>query len=429
MADYDAIVVGAGLAGSTAAYCMAKAGMSVLILERGDTAGSKNVSGGRLYAHSLEKIMPGFAKEAPVERLVTKEVITMMTKDSAFSVDFSSTKFKDDPAKASYTVLRAPFDEWLASKAEEAGCDVVCPARVDDFIRKNGKIAGVIAGEDELTADLVILADGVNSLLAQKAGLKKELTPHDVGVGVKEVIELPEDVINARFCLEKGDGMARLFAGSVSDGMMGGGLLYTNKTSLCLGVIVGVKGMMTAKNRLPDMMESFRNHPAIKPMLEGGKLVEYSAHLVPEAGIHMLPTLYADNILVTGDAAGFCINIGYTVRGMDLAIASGEAAAQTAIAAKEKGDYSSETLAGYQTRLEDSFVMQDLKTYSNAPAFIDQTTRLFNEYPQMIEDIFLDMFTMDGKPAKKMIRKMLPIIRQAGIFNLIKDGIKGLGAI
>ncbi len=430
MADYDAIVVGAGLAGSTAAYCMAQAGMSVLILERGDTAGSKNVTGGRLYAHSLEKIIPGFAQEAPgIERVVTKEVITMMTEDSAFNIDFSSTKFKEDPAKASYTVLRAPFDEWLAGKAEEAGCDVVSPARVDDFIRENGKITGIIAGEDELTADVVILADGVNSLLAQKAGLKKELSPHQVGVGVKEVIELPKDVINSRFCLEDGEGMARLMAGAVSKGMMGGGFLYTNKESLCLGMIIGVEGMMHSPDRLPDMMEAYKNHPAVKPLIEGGKLVEYSAHLVPESGIHMMPTIFADNVMVAGDAAGFCINLGFTVRGMDFAIASGEAAAQTAIEAKEKGDFSSAALAGYKSRLEQGFVMKDLQTYSKAPAFIEHTTRLYKEYPEMVEKIFLEMFTMDGKPGQKMIKKMLPIVRQAGIFNLMKDGIKGVGAI
>ena len=429
MADYDAIVVGAGLAGSTAAYCMAKAGMSVLILERGDTAGSKNVTGGRLYAHSLEKIMPGFAAEAPVERVVTKEVITMMTEDSAFNIDFSSTKFKEDPAKVSYTVLRAPFDEWLAGKAEEAGCDVVCPARVDDFLREDGKITGIIAGEDELTADVVILADGVNSLLAQKAGLKKELTPHQVGVGAKEIIELPKDVINSRFGLEDGQGMARLMAGSLSKGLMGGGFLYTNKESICLGMIMGVEGMMKAKDRLPDMMEAFKNHPAVKPLIADGKLVEYSAHLVPEAGIHMMPTLATDNMMVAGDAAGFCINLGFTVRGMDFAIASGEAAAHTAIEAKNRGDFSMATLGGYKNRLEQSFVLKDLQTYSKAPGFIEHTTRLYNEYPELVEKVFLEMFTMDGRPAQKMYRKMFPIMRQLNILDLMKDGIKGMGAI
>ena len=168
MADYDAIVVGAGLAGSTAAYCMAKEGLSVLILERGDTAGSKNVTGGRLYGHSLEKVIPGFAKEAPIERTVTREVISMLTADSCFNIDFHSTKFAGSPSSESYTVLRAEFDAWLTGKAEEAGCDVVCPARVDSLLKENGKVVGVVAGDDELTADVVILADGVNSLLAHK---------------------------------------------------------------------------------------------------------------------------------------------------------------------------------------------------------------------------------------------------------------------
>ena len=429
MADYDAIVVGAGVSGSTAAYCMAKAGMSVLILDRGDTAGSKNVTGGRLYAHSLEKIIPGFADEAPVERRVVRETISMMTAESSFNIDFHSSRFAADPKQASYTVLRSAFDAWLTGKAEEAGCDVVSPARVDDLLRQDGKIVGVIAGEDELTADVVILADGVNSLLAQRAGLKKELAPHQVGVGCKEVIELPKNVINDRFGLEDGEGMARLMAGAPSQGMMGGAFLYTNKESLSLGLIMGVGDIAKSPTRLPDMLETLKAHPAIKPLIAGGKLAEYSAHLVPEAGIHMMPDIAADNLMVVGDAAGFCINLGFTVRGMDYAIASGEAAAQTAIEAKSKGDYSNATLGGYKTRLEQGIVLKDLATYSRAPHFIEHTTRLYKEYPEMVEKIFMQMFTMDGEPAKKMLWKMLPIIREAGMFNLMKDGMKGAGAI
>jgi electron transfer flavoprotein-quinone oxidoreductase len=387
------------------------------------------VTGGRLYAHSLEKIIPGFADEAPVERRVVRETISMMTAESCFNIDFHSQHFAADPKKASYTVLRAPFDAWLAGKAEEAGCDVVCPARVDDLLRADGKVTGVIAGEDELTADLVILADGVNSLLAQKAGLKKELSPHQVGVGCKEIIELPKNVINDRFCLEDGEGVARLMAGIPSQGMMGGSFLYTNKESICLGLIVGVGDVIKSPARMPDMLESFKSHPAIKPLIAGGKLVEYSAHLVPEGGIHMRPTLCADNLLVVGDAAGFCINLGFTVRGMDYAIASGEAAAQTAIEAKEKGDYSAATLDAYKYRLEQGIVLKDLATFAKAPAFIEHTTRLYKEYPEMVEKIFLKMFTMDGEPTKKMLGKMLPIVLDAGVFNMAKDGIKGVGAL
>ncbi len=429
MADYDAIVVGAGLAGSTAAYCMAKAGLSVLILERGDTAGSKNVTGGRLYGHSLERVIPGFAKEAPIERVITREVISMMTAESCFNIDFQSSKFAGNPLGESYTVLRAEFDAWLTEKAEEAGCDVVCPARVDDFMMENGKLVGVIAGEDELTADVVILADGVNSLLAQKLGMKKELNPHEVAVGAKEIIELPEDVINARFGLNPGEGMARLCAGMPSDGMVGGGFIYTNKQSISIGLVVTVAELTRAKNRVPDMLEAFKQHPSIRPFLEGGKTVEYSGHLVPEGGLKMMPEIVRDNVLVVGDAAGFCLNLGYTVRGMDLAIASGEMAAKAVIEAKGKNDFSAAGLASYKTLLEESFVIKDMQTHRKAPEFIEHTSRVYNEYPAMVESMFYDMFTVNGTPSQLTFKKLFPHIRKAGLINLAKDGWKGLGAI
>ena len=79
---FDAIIVGGGLAGLTAAYCLAQAEMEVLVLERGTFCGSKNVTGGRIYTHSLEKVMPGFAEEAPLERKVTKERVALMTSTS-----------------------------------------------------------------------------------------------------------------------------------------------------------------------------------------------------------------------------------------------------------------------------------------------------------------------------------------------------------
>ena len=427
MADYDAIVVGGGLSGSTAALCMAQAGMSVLVVERGDTPGSKNMTGGRLYGHSLEKILPGFAEEAPVERKVIREKISMVTGESCFTVDFASSRFAD-PALASYTVLRAEFDAWLSGKAEEAGCDVVSPALVEDILQEGGKVTGVRAGDDELTADVVLLADGVNSLLGQKLGMKKELAPNMVAVGVKEVIELPKGTINDRFSLEDGEGAAHLFAGEPTKGLVGGGFVYTNRESLGIGVVASVHSMMASGMRLPDMMEAFMESKPVKPLVQGGKLVEYSAHLVPEGGIGMLPELYRDGVLLLGDAAGFCLNLGYTVRGMDYAIASGMLAAQTVVEAKEKGDFSKTVLSGYKTRLEQSFVLEDLDTYKNAPGFIEHTHRLYNEYPVMVEDIFTSLFTVNG-PSKLFIKKALPIVSRTGFWGLLKDGFRGAGSI
>ncbi len=117
---FDAIVVGAGVAGSVAALVMARAGLDVLVIERGDSAGCKNMTGGRLYAHTLEAIIPGFAASAPVERKVTREKISFLTEESAVTLDFHREQ-PDVPQHASYTVLRNRLDPWLMEQAEQAG--------------------------------------------------------------------------------------------------------------------------------------------------------------------------------------------------------------------------------------------------------------------------------------------------------------------
>ena len=164
---FDVIIVGGGLAGSTAAYILAQEGMEVLVIERGNYSGSKNMTGGRLYGHSLEKIIPEFAKEAPVERRISKERFSLLTKDSAVTLEYAGAK-TGTPGCESYSVLRAGFDRWLAEKAEEEGAMYIYGIRVDDRIVRDGRVCGVIAGDEEMESDLVILADGVNSLLAQK---------------------------------------------------------------------------------------------------------------------------------------------------------------------------------------------------------------------------------------------------------------------
>ena len=110
---FDAIVVGAGVAGSVAALVMARAGLDVLVIERGDSAGCKNMTGGRLYAHTLEAIIPGFAASAPIERKVTREKISFLTEESAVTLDFHREQ-PDVPQHASYTVLRNRLDPWLS---------------------------------------------------------------------------------------------------------------------------------------------------------------------------------------------------------------------------------------------------------------------------------------------------------------------------
>lgn len=423
----DAIIVGGGPAGSTAAYILAKAGLEVILVERGNYGGAKNMTGGRLYAHSLRKIMPDFAGSAPVERKVLKERISMLTSDSACTIEFQSNRL-GRPGQDSYTVLRAVFDRWLMDRAEEAGAMVVPGIRVDDILVKDGKVCGIVAGQDEMEASVVVLADGVNSLLAQKLGMKRQVQPSQVAVGVKEVIQLPKAVMEDRFNLTGDEGLSWLFAGECSNGMTGGGMLYTNKESVSLGLVCGLSHIGQSDKTLVQMLEDFKAHPAVAPLIQGGTLAEYSGHLVPEAGFGMIPELYRDGVVVIGDAAGLVINIGYMVRGMDLAVASADCAAQAIIMAKVKNDFSAGSLARYKQLLDESFVMQDLKTFRNFPAFMENP-RIFREYPNLLADLFTDMFAVNGEPSKPLLKKGFRHVKKVGIRTLIKDGWKGVRSL
>lgn len=395
---FDAIIVGAGLAGSVAALVLAREGADVLVIERGNSAGAKNVTGGRIYAHSLERIIPGFADTAPVERRITHEKLAFMTEKGAMTMDYLN--------------------------GEEAGAQLITGIRVDNVVQRDGKVVGVEADGDILEAKVVILADGVNSLLAEKLGMAKRVDAANVAVGVKELIELPKSVIEDRFQLQGNEGAACLFAGSPTDGLMGGGFLYTNEDTLSLGLVCGLHHLKDAKKSVPQMLEDFKQHPAVVPLIAGGKMVEYSAHVVPEAGINMQPELIGDGVLIAGDAAGMCMNLGFTIRGMDLAVAAGEAAAKAVLSAKQNNDFSRNGLASYRQHL-DNGPMRDMRMYQRLPAFLDNP-RMFTRYPEMVVGVAHDLFTVDGSAPVPMRKKILQHAKKVGFINLMKDGIKGV---
>jgi electron transfer flavoprotein-quinone oxidoreductase len=422
---FTAIIVGAGPAGSTAAYLLAKEGHEVLLIEKGAAPGAKNMFGGRMYAHALNRIIPSFWEEAPVERPVVREIITFLDGDRSFSVNCRDDDWGRPPYH-SFTLLRAEFDAWLASKAEDAGAILACNICVDDLLLENGKVIGIRAGEDEMFADVVIAAVGVNSILAQKAGLAKMFAPHQVATGVKQIIELPPDLIAQRFQLPDHGGAAQMFVGDCTRGMQGGGFAYTNKNSISLGLVVNTAELQKNAFKVPDLIEDFKSNPAIAPIIEGGRVAEYSAHLIPEAGLAMMPRIFADGILVVGDAAGFVLNLGYIVRGMDFAIASGEAAANAVKRATECGDFSSASLSAYETLLKESFVLRDLEAYRKAPHFMDNR-RLFDTYPAFMTSLAAGLFTVDGTAPVHLFGKVFEHLRKSGmsVTRLAADGWKG----
>ncbi|OPX84820.1 MAG: Electron transfer flavoprotein-ubiquinone oxidoreductase [Pelotomaculum sp. PtaB.Bin104] len=424
---FDAIIVGAGPAGSACAYTLAKEGKSVLIIERGDTPGSKNVTGGRLYTYALEMLDKGLYEGAALERKVTHEQIMMLSGDRAINIDFHNPSYNEtQKAPMSYTVLRAAFDEWLASKAEERGAMLVCGIKVDELIEQNNKIVGVIAGEDEMYADIVIAADGVNSFMAQKAGLSGDIAAEAVGVGVKEVIKLPARIIEQRFNLKEDEGAARMLLGC-TEGIHGGGFLYTNQDSISLGAVFMPEEVGHKKQSVHEIFQELKMHPSIYQLIEGGETIEYSAHLVPETGFRGISKkLYREGFLIVGDAAGFVINTGYSIRGIDLAIVSGIAAARAVISASN----GAETGPLYLKELHD---MRLLPTMKAVDGFSDilETPWIYDKVPNLINDVFDSLFTVDGEVPISIKKSVMKLIKENGLslWQLIKFGIKGVRSL
>ncbi len=421
---FDAIVVGAGPAGTTSALIMAKAGLSVALLERGDYPGAKNMYGGAIYRWPLELIVPDFAEKAPIERRIVDHRFMILSKSSGFNFSFKNLSFAQPPYNA-FTTLRAKFDLWYAKLAEEAGALLATSVSVTDLIWDGKKIVGVRAGkgsENELYGNIVIAADGANSKLAIQAGLRHPLRPEEVALGVKEILELDRKIIESRFNLGENEGVA-IQALGVTHGMMGGGFIYTNKNSLSIGLVVLLEHLIKSKIRPYDLLDEFKRHPLIEPLIEGGEPKEYSAHLVPESGYYGIPKLYTDGLMVVGDAASLTSSIYQ--EGVNMAIESGIYAAKAAIKAKELGDYSSNTLSYYEKLLKSSYVMKELYQLKDLPKIFRDNPRLFSIYPDLINYVMKELFSMDGELRRVKSKKIIKMIRQrVGFSKLLLDLIK-----
>lgn len=427
---FDVIVVGAGPAGSAAALRLAEQRVKVLLIERGTAPGAKNMMGGRIYTHSLERLVPDFRDRAPLERKVTKERISIGTGNEMTTIEYS---YEDgEPNEESYVVLRAKFDKWLAEEAEKKGALLVSNVQVTELITegegKHRRVIGVRCHDDEVYAKLVVIAEGSNTLLLEQAGLTGPTDPKTMAVGVKEVYKLKKEDLENRLMLSGDEGMAWLTLGDMTDGLLGGGFIYTNKDSLSVGMVVGLEDIGKATKSVDDMLLAFTNHPRIAPLLKNGQLKEHSAHLVPEGGFKALPKLGGNGYVIVGDAARMCMNLGYTIRGMDLAIESGMCAADAVNVALR--DENMERVAKlYERQIKNSWLYKDMKLYKNMPAFLASNPRIFKEYPALVNNVMRDVFTVNGDGAVPMMKKLMSSVSDVGLVTLIRDAWKGVRSL
>ncbi|OLO29024.1 nitrogen fixation protein FixC [Alkalihalophilus pseudofirmus] len=403
---FDCIVVGAGPAGISCAYELAKGGASVLLLERGEYPGSKNVMGGVLYRQMMEDVIPGFYKEAPLERPVTEQRFMMMDKESAVTFGYKGMEWGREPYN-NFTVLRAKFDQWFAGKAVEQGALLINETVVLECIVEDGKVIGVRTDrpDGEVYADVVVLADGVNSLLAKSLGFHKEYKPDEVALATMEILKLDSKIIEDRFNLEKNQGCTIELFGDATKGILGTGFLYTNKDTLSIGVGTLLSGLIKHKIRPYELLEYVKNHPMIRPYIQGSEPQEYLAHLIPEGGYHSMGKVVGDGVIVVGDAAQL-VNAIHR-EGSNLAMTSGRYAAETVLKAKEAEDFSEKTLDYYRKKLMDSFVGQDMKKYKDSTHHFDKFPQYFDQYIPMVNKAASQMFTVDGTSKRDKQKKII----------------------
>ncbi len=422
---FDAIVVGAGPAGNAAAYTLASAGLDVLQLERGETPGTKNVQGAILYSDALERIIPDFRNDAPLERHVIEQRMWVLDEDSFIGTSYRSDAFNSESPNR-YTILRAPFDKWFSEKVRAAGALVICETTVTELLQENGRVVGVRTDREDgdIYADVVILADGVNSLLAKKAGFHGELDPKNVALAVKEIHFLSEEIIQSRFNIKGNEGVVIEIAGAVTHGMVGTAFLYTNRESITLGIGCLLSDFKKSGVAPYTLLEELKNHPAIIPLIEGGEMKEYAAHLIPEGGYKAVPRLYGEGWMIAGDSAGL-VNAVHR-EGSNLAMTSGRLAAETVISLKGKGLPCTQANLGiYKAALDGSFVMKDLKKYRQLPEILHGNPHFFSVYPQLLNRAAHTMLTVDGEDKhskEKTVRNSF--VEHRSLFGLVGDAFR-----
>lgn len=419
---FDIIVVGGGPSGLSAAYFLAKKGFEVVVLERGEDIGTKNMFGGRIYSHVFDKYYPGWRREAPIERWVRKEKFTILCRDDSLSIVYNPVI--SGGQYDSFTAFLSRFLKWMASRAESEGALIVPGVRVDNIIFKDGYVCGVEAGGDRLEADYIVVAEGINTLLLESLGMRSKPNPDSLAIGVKEVIKLGRERINERFGLSGDEGIAEFLIGYPLNQYLGGGFLYTMGEYVSIGAVVKISHIYGVDATIPDIAELLRRHRYINSLVKEGTVVEYSAHMVGEDGGSLyLEKPYGNGLLVVGDAAGTLVNTGFTIRGVDYAIESSRLASEVIEDSHSRGNRSEDTLRTYKEMLDNSFIGRSINRFRNIAKILSYN-KLHREYVEFLCSVFRDIYTTDEETPR--LRDAIDENRRGKIslYRLIIDVIR-----
>ena len=384
----DILIVGGGPAGMSAALRLAqlqkeKRGepLAIAVLEKAREAGTHMLSGAVLDPSALRDLVPDFkAKDAPLASEVHEDTVYFLTRTGKFKFPITPPPLHNH---GNYIISLNRFVKWLGGLVEAEGIDVFTGFAASELLfdpsTRSGQgraLVGVRTGDRgigkhgekkstfepgvDIRAKVTILADGVRGnltkSLVRQLGLDEGRSPQLYAIGIKELWEVPKDRVRAGRVIHT-------MGYPLKMDEFGGGFIYAMPDgALSVGFVSG----LDYRDPMFDphtAFQHFKRHPVVAPLLQGGQMVRYGAKALPEGGWHTIPRVYADGVLIAGDAAGFLNSM--RLKGVHLAMRTGMLAADTAFEAVRAGDVSASKLKSYEQRIEASAVRRELYPVRN----------------------------------------------------------------
>jgi electron-transferring-flavoprotein dehydrogenase len=346
---------------------------NIYVLEKAREAGQHCLSGALLDPRSMRELLPGFEAEAPIDAEVIKETVYYLTEKGHHQFPVVPPPLRDH---GMYVISINKFVKWMAAKVEAAGItiftgfagsellfdqDGVTGVRTDDKgVDKQGNTKANFEPGYDLHSKITILAEGARGSctkqLIERFQLENPEHTQTYGVGIKELWEIPAGRV--------GKGEVIYTLGYPLTGQeYGGAWIYgISDTLLSVGYVVGLD-YQDPRLDPQHVFQSFKEHSLVRPLLEGGKMIRYGAKSLPYGGWLTMPKLAGKGWMTLGDSASFLNS--QRLKGIHLAIKSGMLAAETAFESMRVGDNSSTALAAYQSRVEGSWIKEELYPVRN----------------------------------------------------------------
>jgi electron-transferring-flavoprotein dehydrogenase len=346
---------------------------NIYVLEKARELGQHSLSGALLDPRSMDELLPGWKDEAPIESEVTSEAVYFLTRKSKFKAPITPPPLRDH---GNYVISLNRFVKWLGSKVEETGITIFSGFAGSELLIEEGTVAGVRTDDKgvdkqnqpkanfepgyDLKSKILILAEGprgsLTKQLTARFQLDRDRNPMTYGAGVKELWEVPSGRI--------GRGQVIYTMGwPLTTREYGGAWIYGGKDNVVsLGFVTGLD-YPDPRTDPQHVLQSFKQHPFVRGLLEGGKIVRYGAKTLPYGGWWAMPPLAGDGWMIIGDSAGF-LN-AQRLKGIHLAIKSGMLAAEAAFDALIAGNFSAAQLQAFKEKVDASWIKRELYPVRN----------------------------------------------------------------